>query len=80
MTHVVTFVLFLWATNHTNTKVGKNKITFIPPMSFWTPVNGAFVVAAVVIFLAGHAEFFFFCQKSSLFAFNSFDKKRWPAI
>lgn len=27
-------------------------------MSFWTPVNGAFVVAAVVIFLAGHAEFF----------------------
>lgn len=36
-------------------------------MSFWTPVNGAIVVAAVVIFLAGHAEFFF-CQKSSLFA------------
>lgn len=32
-------------------------------MSFWTPVNGAIVVAAVVIFLAGHAEFFFFAKK-----------------
>lgn len=36
-------------------------------MSFWTPVNGAFVVAAVVIFLAGHAEFFFLPKK---FAFR----------